>query len=290
MTSEIEFEPDVERLPRGLSNRLLERFEQEMRLRNYSSRSISTYLSCLRRFTAAMAPNHPRELRDVDVRGFLLGLLDAGKSRSLVDQYISALKFLYVDLYLRDPKTFRVPRPRREQRLPYVPTRTEILAMADGVLNRKHRLALLLLFAAGLRVSELVNARVEDLLDGGLTLVVRGGKGRKDRMTVVAESLIPELSWLTRERPPEAPLFPASHGGRWTTRSVQRFVSAAAVRVDIEQRVTCHSLRHAFATHLLESGTDLRFIQGLLGHKSIATTTRYIHMRNPRSSAIRSPL
>ena len=273
----------------GLSEHLFERYVQEMRLREYSPRSIRTYSSALRRFVEHFGSIHPRDLTDVDVRGYLLAIRDSGRSRSTVDQAVSALKFLYVELYRRDPRVFRLPRPRREQKLPYAPTRDEVMRMADTVLNRKHRLALLLIYASGLRVSELVAASVRDLSDDRLAIVVRAGKGRKDRVSVVAASLAPELAWLVRDRPPGAPLFPGARGRRWTTRSVQRVVSRAGRRAALPHPVTCHSLRHSFATHLLEGGTDLRLIQGLLGHKSIQTTSRYTRMRDPRTMAVRSP-
>jgi site-specific recombinase XerD len=224
------------------------------------------------------------------VRAYLLSLIDSGRSRSLVDQNVSALKFLYVELYERSPDSFRVPRPRREQKLPYVPTREEVLRMAEQLDNRKHRLAILLLYAAGLRVSELVRARVGDVNLDRLTFTVRDGKGRKDRQTILADVLRPELERVIQGRKRHAPLFLSARGGAWSKRSVQHVVSRAAERAGVEGRVTPHSLRHAFATHLLQGGTELRFIQGLLGHRNVTTTTRYTRMGDPGSYGIRSPL
>jgi integrase/recombinase XerD len=120
--------------------------------------------------------------------------------------------------------------------------------------------------------------------------VERAGKGRKDRLTVLSEVLVPELRWMMGERALDEPLFPSQLGGRWTVRSVQRVVEHAAVKARLRKHVTPHSLRHAFATHLLEGGTDLRFIQVLLGHARVETTTRYTRVRNPHLLRLRSPL
>ncbi len=275
---------------RRLSPNLLDRYVEEMRLRNYSPRSIKTYRSCIRQFLVHCLPRHPRDVSSASIRAFLLAQLEAGKSRSRIDQHISALRLLYIDLYRRDDAALGIVRPKREQKLPDVPTRAEILGMADAVTNRKHRLAILFLYATGLRVSELVAADVGDLAPDRLSFLVRGGKGRKDRRTVVAASLTDQLEWLVFGRPAHAPLFPSRDGTRWTARSVQRVVSAAAGKAGLLKTVSCHSLRHAFATHLLEGGTPLVHIQGLLGHRSINTTTRYIRMVDPAAAHIASPL
>lgn len=162
--------------------------------------------------------------------------------------------------------------------------------MADHTTNRKHRTAILTLYASGVRVSELRGLNVEDADLARWLLHVRRGKGAKDRITLLSSSLDANLRWLIADRPRGEPLFPSAHGGRWSTRSIQRVVSLAAQRADVQGRVTPHSLRHAFATHLLEAGTDLRVIQTLLGHASVTTTQRYTHIADPHRFAVRSPL
>jgi site-specific recombinase XerD len=273
-----------------LSSALFERYRQEMRLRGYALRTIKAYVVCLRAFVRFLHPKLPRDAELDDIKAFLLHSMALEVSRSSLDQSISALKFLYVDLYRWPAKGFDIPRPKREEGLPDVPTRDEILALAAALSNRRHRLAVLLLYAAGLRVSELVRADVGDVDLEGLTLRVRRSKGRKDRITVLSPGIVEELRWVCGSRDLREPLIPAQHGGRWTTRSCQRVVEKACVAADLPRHVTPHSLRHAFATHLLEAGTDLRFIQVLLGHSRISTTTRYAHVRNPRTLRIRSPL
>jgi site-specific recombinase XerD len=276
-------------MARRLSNKLIERYKQEMRLRNYAKRTIATYVSCLQKYVRWLQPVAPRAAADEEVRAYLLEILERGLSRSYVDQNISALKLLYVELYGRSRDNFKFKRPKREQALPYAPTRAEVLKLAEQIANRKHRLAVLLLYASGLRVAELVALNVGDVFLESATLRIRQAKGRKDRRSVFSDSLRDDLKWISGERPPDSPLILSRGGGRWTTRSLQKVVQKAARAANLPT-VSCHGLRHAFATHLLERGTDLRIIQELLGHSRMRTTERYTHMRDPNSVGVVSPL
>lgn len=273
-----------------LSPHLFPRYRQEMVVRGYAEDTIKAYLSCLRRYVRWLGPRHPREVTAEEARSYLLLLIERGASRSLVRQAVSSLKLLYVTLYGREDWGFALPRPRRELRLPYVPTRAQVLQMADGTGNIRHRAAILLLYGSGLRLSELLALRIGDVDVQRLTVHVVQGKGRKDRYTLLSEGLLPLLRSLAGDRPQDAVLFRSNAGGAWSPRSVQKFVRAAAEKAGVPGRVTPHSLRHAFATHLLEAGTDLRIIQGLLGHADIRTTTRYTHMRDPNRLRVVSPL
>ena len=274
-----------------LSSELFERYRQELRFRNYAAKTIKTYTSCLRQYVRWLAPTHPREATPDQVRAYLLEGFEAGRSRPWVDQSLSALRFLYIELYHWDTDAFRaVPRPRRGKTLPYVPTRDEVLRLAGATNNRRHRLAVLLLYAAGLRVAELCALRVCDVRQEDLALLVRGGKGRKDRRTLLSGQILNDLMWLTEGRPPGEPLFRSTTGKHWRTRSVQKVVARARKRARLHPKLTPHSLRHAFATHLRENGTDIRIIQGLLGHARIETTTRYTRLRDPTKLQVVSPL
>jgi len=273
-----------------LSIHLLPRVEQEMRLRNYSPRTISTYLACIKRFALWCAPISPRDVQPEVPRAFLLHLLDLGASRSLIDQHVSALRLLFVQLYLRDPAHFVIPRPKRGKHLPFVPTRAQVLRLAKSVQNPRHRLTILFIYSSGVRVSELVDLDIGDIDLGELVVRVRGGKGNRDRLTITSAKLVPALKHLMGDRPRLAPLFVAAHGRRWSSRSVQHVLQRARLEADLPAQLTPHSLRHAFATHLLESGVDLRAIQQLLGHKHIQTTTRYARMTHPSRMRLCSPL
>lgn len=272
-----------------LSPHLLVRFEQELRIRGYRHNTIKTYGTALRGYVKWLGSVHPRDAGTEELKTYVLWLCHEGKSRSMADQVISALKFLYVELYGREEFAKElIKRPRRASTLPRVLTRDDVLALADAIPNRRHRVAVLLMYAAGLRVSEVVAANVRDVDLDGLTLQVRDAKGAKDRVTVISPRLADELAWLCASRPPLAPLVPCREGGRLSTRSIQHVVERASEASGIS--ASCHTLRHSFATHLLENGTDIRIIQELLGHVKIETTTRYTHVRNPAVMRVRSPL
>lgn len=273
-----------------LSTDLLERVAQEMRLRNYARRTIKAYVSCLRRFAHHIRPQVPREVATADVRAWLLELRNAGASRSLMDQHVSALRFLYRELYGRKDAALNIPRPRKNQALPFVPTRAQVLQLADSIANRRHRLAILFLYSTGVRVGELVALNVGDVDLEELVVRVLEGKGRKDRLTVVSQSLGDDLRRLMAGRSRLEPLFPNEYGQRWSARSVQHVMQRARIQVGLPAGTTPHSLRHAFATHLLEQGVELRAIQQLLGHKNLKTTTRYARMTHPGRMKVVSPL
>jgi integrase/recombinase XerD len=270
-----------------LSPLLLTRVREEMAFRNYAPRSIDTYVSCLKQYLGTLE-KAPRDVTADEIKAYLLEVVASTSSRPAVDQAISALKFLYVQLYGWTPDAFAVARPRRQQTLPHVPTRAEVKALLAAIENRRYHLAASMLYGSGLRVSELEDAKVGDLRLEDLTLRVPSGKGGRTRTTVVAATLEPELRWMVGDRERGQPLMARSNGAPLTVRSVQCVVRRAAAQLDLP--VSCHSLRHAFATHLLEAGTSLRVIQDLLGHARIETTTRYTRIQSPNVFAVRSPL
>lgn len=274
----------------GLSRGLYTRYRQEMVLRGYAENTIKAYLSCVRAFAGWLAPIIPRLATDEDIRGYLLELLEADKSRSYVNLAVSALKLLYIELYERTSDAFRLPRPKRGAFRPRVLSRDEVFELAGAMRNERHRLIVLTLYATGLRVSELTGLRIEDVHFTGLRVRVRRGKGRKERYTVLSRRILDDLKRLAGDRSPSEPMFRSKQGGHLSTRTVQRAIRSAAGRAGLHGGVTPHSLRHSFATHLLEAGTDLVHIQALLGHSDLRTTVRYIHMRDPAGMHLRSPL
>lgn len=275
-------------LPTGL----LARVGVELRCRHYSRHTVRAYVGALRLWAAFLSGQAPRTATPEQVRAFLHNRIENGATRSTVDHAISALKFLYVELYAQyTPETFNVPRPRRRQYLPQVLSRAQILRLADACPNRKHRLAILVMYAAGLRVSELAALRIVDVDLEKRSVFVRSGKGAKDRITIFSDVLIDDLRWICSGRRPKDAVFASpTTGGHLSVRTFQHLVEHAALRAGLEGRVSCHTLRHSFATHLLEKGVDLRFIQELLGHVKIETTVRYTHVSQPAIMRIVSPL
>lgn len=214
-----------------LSPHLLPRFEQELRLRNYRPNTVRTYTNALRAYVRWLGPRPAREVEPEVVREYLWSLVESGRSRSYVDQAISALKFLYVELYRKcTAADFPIDRPRRESTLPHVLSRRDVLRLADAVQNRRHRLAVLVLYAAGLRVSELIGANVADVDLARRTLHVRMGKGGKGRYTVLSERLLEDLAWIIGERGPKEPLIPPARANAGRRAACNTWWSAPLLR------------------------------------------------------------
>lgn len=270
---------------------LFQVYENALKVRNYSPRTIRIYLGVLRAYIRFYYPSHPRQLNSEHVRGYLLHLLeDKNLTRASVDQAINALKFLYVNLYKRTDFIFEIQRPRKEHKLPVVLSREEVLSIARAAANPRYRLMIELMYSSGLRVSEVLRIKVKDLNFDELTLFVRGGKGHKDRLTIFSGTLKHPLLREVEGKSAKDLLFPALRGGKLTIRTLQKAFTEAQTRSGIKKNASCHSLRHSFATHLLEAGVDIRYIQSLLGHARIETTNIYTKVRNPHLFKIVNPL
>jgi integrase/recombinase XerD len=271
-----------------------ETVRRELRLRNYSPKTIKSYTSCLRSFVAYIHPKHPRDLNEQDIRDYLLYLLEKkGHGAGTVNQVFNALRLLYVDLYKKPFLIEALPRPMNEKKLPDVLNETETRRLFAVVANLKHRTILMLAYASGLRVSEVVRLKIEDF-DGERGLIhIRGAKGKRDRFTVLPASLREQLYvyWKQYRLDRRGWMFPSEYrNDHLSERSIQAVMHRAVKKAGIEKPVGMHTLRHSFATHLLEHGTDLRYIQELLGHQSVRTTEIYTHVSNRAIGRIRSPL
>jgi integrase/recombinase XerD len=276
------------------SSQLLDRVRDGLVVRGYSPRTRKNYLGHLRRFLTWCGQGAPQLPENPAERGqaYILELIQRRKiSRSYQNQVVSALRFLCEEVLGQPKMALRIPRPRREHRLPAVLSKEEVAVMLKKVRNPKHRALLMLLYSAGLRVGEVVRLKPQDLDPERGLLRIRQGKGRKDRYTLLARRAAEAVRIYRDAYPSEAWLFPGARPGRHlTVRSAQRVVTTAAAAAGIEKRVTAHTLRHSFATHLLESGTNLRIIQDLLGHKSTRTTQIYTHVAQSVLESVRSPL
>lgn len=270
---------------------LFEIYERELIIRDYSPKTIKTYSSLIERFIRHFHPIQPIDISPSLIKDYLCSLTDGESlSPATVDQTINALRFLYVEIYHSDFHFGDIARPRPSRRIPVVLSREEVLIIFNAVSNPIHRLMLQLMYSSGLRVSEVVNLRVQDIQLYNLTLFVRGGKGHKDRITVFSQKLKTSLLRQMGTKSPKEYLFITQRCTKYTTRSVQKVFENAIKEAGIRKTASCHTLRHCFATHLLESGTDIRYIQNLLGHASIVTTNIYTKVRNPHLFKIQSPL
>ncbi|MEX0892489.1 MAG: tyrosine-type recombinase/integrase, partial [Gemmatimonadota bacterium] len=293
--------PTGEAAAHGEAEALLDRARKGLVLRGYSPRTVRAYLGHLRRFVAWCVAYPAPAASDHDVDGsaaaeaaactrflgepedaaqrYLLTLASRGLSRSFHSQAVSAIRFLFETVLEQPQMALRVPRPRPEVALPQILSAGEVARLLEKPRYLKHRAILMLLYSAGLRVSEVVRLRPADLDEERGLLRVRRGKGRKDRQTLLARRAMEAVRAYRKAHPTSQWLFPGGRPDRpLGTRSVQRIVERAARSAGIQKRVTPHTLRHSFATHLLEGGTNLRIIQELLGHSSSRTTEINTHL------------
>lgn len=251
--------------------------QKYMRVAGYSPKTILAYVRCV------------SEIGDQDLTSFLDKLAIRGRSSFTMNQYHAAYK-LYATKILGKTWQKAFPYTKRHKRLPVVLSRGEIAKIIESTKNAKHKLLISLAYASGLRVSEAVNLKVADLSIDELSLMVRDGKGGKDRISILPDKLSDDLRNLIAGKASDEYLFASERGGKLTTRTAQAVFGKSLKLARITKDATFHSLRHSFATHLLENGVDVRHIQKLLGHASITTTQQYTKVTNPQLKNIRSPL
>lgn len=271
---------------------LREEVLQEMQRRNYSGRTIKTYLSCISSLSKYY--NQSPDKIDLDqVKAYLHhAITEQGCSVSLVNQTISAVKILHTDILKNEWTPMSIIRPKREKRLPVILSRQEVLAILGAAGNLKHQSILTLGYSSGLRISEVINLQLSHIDSARMQVRVVGSKGRKDRNTVLSSSALTLLRNYYRADRPQYWLFEGRSGKnrQYSTSSIRKVLERASVKAGINKAVTYHSLRHCFATHLLEQGTSLQVIQSLLGHAHISTTNTYLHVRQYNLDQVVSPM
>ncbi len=279
----------------------------ELKIRGYSERTVSAYVyenhkflkflstarpkaEYQRSLLSAIDGRTPHDVNREDVRAYQAYLVsDTSLCPSSINLALSALRFFYIEILRKN--FFRdIKRPKKEQKLPTILSRDEIRRMIEGTKNRKHLLLLELLYGSGLRVSEAVSLHKDAINWNESMNFIRGGKGKKDRRIIVPFRLRQHMKHYLSKRKDDNPYIFPSRGGFLSIRQAERIVGNAAKRAGISKRVFCHALRSSFATHLLNSGTGLREIQVLLGHKRISTTQIYTEVSDERIRDIKSPL
>lgn len=253
-----------------------EEYLQKLELKKYANSTVKTYVSCFETFINYYKDIDLINLNENDVRIYLQKLIQEGKSNSYINQLVNSSKFYY-EMVLGMPNRFySIERPRKEFKLPKVLSKEEVLAIVGNTNNLKHRCIVSLLYSAGLRRNELLSLKMDDIDSKRMLIKVKQAKGNKDRNTVLNQRVLDDLRKYYRIYSPKLYLFEGKNPGKkYSTSSVLQIVVRAAVKAGIRERVTPHMLRHSFATHLLENGTDLRYIQLLLGHNSTKTTEIY---------------
>jgi integrase/recombinase XerD len=266
-------------------------YQDFMKLKAYSWQTQKLYLNHLQRFISFIDKDLDK-VDNSDIRRYLLLLLENEKcSSSLVDQVVSVIKLLYKSVLPKNDLTANIPRPKKDSKLPNVLNQNEVIQILQATKNEKHKTIMFLIYSAGLRVGEVVRLRPEDIDSVRMLIKINKSKGAKDRYTLLSQIALEQLRKYYKLYRPEKWLFAGSKDGdHITERSVQKIFENCSIKAKINKDVSVHTLRHSFATHLLESGVDLRYIQELLGHASTKTTEIYTHVTQKNISNILSPL
>lgn len=268
------------------------RLKRELEYRNYSERTVTSYCQTMTTFEKSVSKSL-NELTIADLKNYLHHALTVKHcSTSYANQNISAFKIFTEDVMQKEWEGCKIKRPRRPQKMPEVLSVEEVERMISLTANIKHRAILTVMYSAGLRRMELLQLKPSDIDSERMLIKVKQGKGKKDRYTLLSAKALELLRLHYRFNRPKVFLFePNGRAGRQVSETtLEKIVKQSVERAKITKNISCHTLRHSFATHLLEKGVNIKLIQEFLGHTSIRTTSRYLHLTNFNPSNVRSPL
>jgi site-specific recombinase XerD len=269
----------------------MEAYTDFLLARNYSHSTIRNYGNAMLGYMRYYQYSNPARQDDSDILRYLAELGKAGVSAETMNVAVSAIKLYYVHVLQRPYQDLRIPRPRSGKKLRSVLTQAECFSIFRQVDNPKHKLMLLIGYGAGLRLSEIIYLRWEDILFAEHKIHLKHTKGNRERMVMLPWSVVSYLENYRKLYPSEGWVFPGQYKGEpVSATTVQQIMRRAVEKAGLTKKATVHTLRHSFATHLLENGTDLRFIQELMGHKDIKTTVVYTHLTKRSADRIQSPL
>lgn len=269
----------------------LENFEQRIILKGYSRNTLKTYRNELIHFFTFFDGRNFKTIRKEEIESFVAKLITKhGISESKQNQLINAIKFYYEQVLGQPREYYNIQRPKGAKELPNVLSMHEVGQLINTPENIKHKAMLYLIYSAGLRTGELLRLRIRDIQTEQGYIFIKGGKGKKDRRTVLSENLLPLLRTYYKKHRPAYWLFEGQDGGQYTSRSLQAVFRRAAEKANINPWSTLHTLRHSFATHCLQSGINLRQVQVMLGHSSPKTTEIYTHVLEVSNKVLKSPL
>lgn len=269
---------------------LRDRLVSEMKLRGFSQRTVEIYTYAVKRFAVHFGKS-PLDVSPEECRSYFLALQERGISVAGARIAYSALKFLFSTQERLDILSL-VPAPRPRRGLPEIMTKSEVQILFEHCSHKRHKALFSLIYSSGLRISEALALRMEDIDFKRRIIRVRAGKGGRDRLTVIGEKAVDALrSYITAYRPVSLAFYSrADPNLPCNQRAVQGFFRSVAKRAGLSPRYHVHTLRHSFATHLMEDGVNLFYIMSLMGHSSLSSTMVYLHMRSPASLDIRSPI
>lgn len=266
-------------------------YADKLRIRKYSESTYRTYGVYFKQFLAAHPSQDPKEISEEEIIAFVLKTVkEHNYATKTQNQIINAIKFYYEKVLGQKKHMYWIPRPRKETKLPVVASEEEVIRLFVASDNLKHQCIMALLYSSGLRRGELINLLIKDINFDRRQIFVRGGKGKKDRTTVLSDRMVNALIRYFDMYKPVKWVFEGPNGKQYTGESVGAIVKHAAAKAGIKTKMSPHVLRHSFATHLMDKGTDTRYIQELLGHASLETTAIYAHVSTRDLQKIKSPL
>ena len=266
---------------------ILSKTEKLLKLRNYSPKTVKSYVFYIKEYLEFSKKNQIKNKNDA-IESFLLEKQEKGNSPQTINLALNSIKFLYREV-LKSEENIDFKCVKKNKKLPVVLSKKEIEKILLKINNSKHRLMVSLSYAGGLRVSEVIDLRVCDVDLEELVIHLKSTKGKKDRITVFPDRLKNNFQSLIGGKESNELVFESNRGGKLTTTSLQKVFKKALKKTEIKKNATFHSLRHSFATHLLENGTDVRYVQELLGHANIRTTQIYTQVTDPKLKNIKSP-
>lgn len=267
---------------------ILQKIENEMRLRNYSRKTIKIYLLCLTdyfRFIKIVKKDPDINL----IKNYLLQKQGKGQAPQTINLHLNAIKYFYREVF-KNNTVINLKFAKISKKLPIVLSRIEIEKIINSIKNQKHKLLISLSYGAGLRVSEAINLKIKDINLEELTIHIKEAKGKRDRITIFPKKIKSDIINIMDGKDKNNFIFESERGGKLTERTAQKIFENSLKTAEISKDATFHSLRHSFATHLLENGVDVRYVQELLGHQNIRTTQLYTKVTNPAIRKIKSPL
>lgn len=268
----------------------LQEYINLLETRRYSFNTAKTYVTLFRNFITFYKDKELIEINEMDIKHYMHRIVKSGKSTSYQNQVINAIKFYYEQVLDMPQRFYEIERPQKEHFLPVVLSVEEMQRLLESVTNLKHKALLTLLYSSGLRRQELLDLELKDIMPDRMQIHVRAAKGKKDRYTVLSQRAYELLQEYITEYKPQKWVFEGPGNGPYSASSIKKVLNRAVVRAKINKEVTPHTLRHSFATHLLENNVDLRYIQSLLGHNSSKTTEMYTHISTRYTRNIQSPL
>ncbi len=269
----------------------LDDFKKLLNIKRYSYRTIKAYSNALKVFLLHFPDKIPESINTIDIEHFLNSMvIDKKISQAYQKVLVGAIKLFFNELLRKNYKLNYLYPDRTEKKLPVVLDKSEISKLLNSIENLKHKAIITLIYSAGLRLGEVIEMKVNDIDSKRMLIKIGHGKGKKDRYVMLSEKLLLLLREYYKEYKPKDYLFEGQKGDKYSARSVQAVFKQALRKANINKKASVHTLRHSFATHLLESGTDIRVIQQLLGHSSIKTTQIYTQVCSSNIAKVKSPL